>query len=289
MLVAQDGAIDRDAVAQALGLWPLVVIALGLGILLRRTRLGLPGGMLAAAMPGLLFGGLVVAAPQLAPGCGDVGPVSLATQQGIFGGAAAVDLTLACGDLAVTTAPGSGWLLQAGNASGAVPAVTASADRLSIVSSGLVRRVRAGVRHGRHARRAALWAGDGAAARDDRAALDAAGFHGPAIEADRATVRAGVAAFEGLSIDALHLYREALQAWRDLGLAWDEALCGLDMAILLDPANPEARAAAEAAREILVRLETAPFITRLDAALARRSGRADLPAALSTTASLTPR
>lgn len=136
MLVAQGGAIDRDAVGQALGFWPVVVIALGLGILLRRTRLGLPGGMLAAAMPGLLLGGLVVAAPQLAPGCGDVGPVSLATQQGTFGGAAAVDLTLACGDLAVTTVPGSGWLLQAGNASGVVPAVTASADRLSIVSSG---------------------------------------------------------------------------------------------------------------------------------------------------------
>ena len=136
ILVAQGGAIDRDAIAQALDLWPLVVIAIGLGIIVRRTRLGLPGGMLAAAMPGLLFGGLVVTAPQLAPGCGDVGPVSLATQQGIFGGAAAVDITLACGDLAVTTAPGSGWLLQAGNASGAVPAVAASADRLSIVSSG---------------------------------------------------------------------------------------------------------------------------------------------------------
>ena len=65
----------------------------------------------------------MVAAPQLAPGCGDVGPVSLATQQGTFGGAAAVDLTLACGDLKVTTAPGSGWLFEAGNASGAVPAV----------------------------------------------------------------------------------------------------------------------------------------------------------------------
>ncbi len=136
MLVAQSGAIDREAVARALGLWPVVVIALGLGILLRRTRLGLAGGMLAAAMPGLLLGGLVVAAPQLAPGCGDAGPVSFATQQGTFGGAAAVDLTLACGDLAVTTAPGNGWLLQAGNASGAVPVVGASADRLSVASSG---------------------------------------------------------------------------------------------------------------------------------------------------------
>ena len=136
ILVAQGGAIERETAARALGLWPVVVIALGLGILLRRTRLGLPGGMLAAAMPGLLVGGLAVAAPQLAPGCGNVGPVSFATQQGTFGGAAVVDLALACGDLAVTTAPGSGWLLQAGNASGAVPVVGASAYRLSVASSG---------------------------------------------------------------------------------------------------------------------------------------------------------
>ncbi len=137
------------------------------------------------------------------------------------------------------------------------------------------------------AARAALWDGDGAAARDDLAALDDSGFHGPAIQADRRTLRAGIAALEGRPADALALYREALRAWRDLGLAWDEALCGLDMATLLDPANSEVRAAAEAAREILVRLEAAPFIARLDAALARSSDPAGQSAA-PTTASATP-
>jgi hypothetical protein len=123
------------------------------------------------------------------------------------------------------------------------------------------------------AARAALWSGAGAAARDDLAALVGSGFHGPAIEADRRTIQAGIAAFEGRPADALPLYREAIRAWRDLGLAWDEALCGLDMATLLDPTAPEVRAAAEAAREILVRLEAVPFVARLDAALARLSDR----------------
>jgi hypothetical protein len=45
------------------------------------------------------------------------------------------------------------------------------------------------------------------------------------------------------------------------------------MAILLDPADREVNAAAEAAREILVRLEAAPFVARLDAALARSADR----------------
>ena len=120
--------------------------------------------------------------------------------------------------------------------------------------------------------RSALWMGDAAGAADDLAALDASGVHGAAIEADRTTIRAGIAALDGRPAEALPLYREAIRAWRDLGLAWDEALCGLDMATLLDPSDPEVRAAAESAREILVRLGATPFIARLDAAMSRATG-----------------
>ena len=69
------------------------------------------------------------------------------------------------------------------------------------------------------AARAALWSEDAAGAADSLAALDGSGFHGPAIEADRKTIRAGIAALEGRAVDALALYREALRAWRDLGVA----------------------------------------------------------------------
>jgi class 3 adenylate cyclase/tetratricopeptide (TPR) repeat protein len=119
------------------------------------------------------------------------------------------------------------------------------------------------------AARAALWMGDVSGAAGDLATLDASGVHGPAIDADRKTVQAGIAALEDRPAEAIPLYREALRAWRDLGLAWDEALCGLDMATLLDPSEPEVRAAAESAREMLVRLGAKPFIARLDAATAR--------------------
>ncbi len=122
------------------------------------------------------------------------------------------------------------------------------------------------------AARAALWMGDAAGAADDLAALDRSGVHGPAVAGDRMTIRAGIAALEGRPAEAILLYREALRAWRDAGLAWDEALCGIDMATLLDPTDPEVRAAAESAREILVRLEARPFIARLDAAMSRSTG-----------------
>ncbi len=117
------------------------------------------------------------------------------------------------------------------------------------------------------AARAALWSGDLDAAREDLAALDATGVHGGAVEADRRTIRAGIAALEGRAVEARAMYREAVRAWRDLGLTFDEALCGLDMALLLDPTDPEVQAATQASREIFVRLEAAPFIVRLDSAL----------------------
>ncbi|HEY8869717.1 MAG TPA: adenylate/guanylate cyclase domain-containing protein [Candidatus Limnocylindrales bacterium] len=121
--------------------------------------------------------------------------------------------------------------------------------------------------------RAALWARDADLAREDLAAFDAAGVHGPPLEADRATIRAGIAALEGRSSDALGLYREALRAWRDLGMAWDEAQTGLDMATFLDPSEPEVRAAADAAREIFARLGARPFLERLDAAVGRAAAK----------------
>jgi hypothetical protein len=63
LLAGQGDAVDGDVIAQAARLWPVLVIALGVGLLLRRTRFGLAGGMIAAAVPGLVLGGMLVAAP----------------------------------------------------------------------------------------------------------------------------------------------------------------------------------------------------------------------------------
>jgi tetratricopeptide (TPR) repeat protein len=128
--------------------------------------------------------------------------------------------------------------------------------------------------------RAALWDRDVDAVRADLADLDASGVHGPALEAGRTTIRAGIAALEGRTGDALALYREALRAWRDLGLPWDEALCAVDMATVLDPAEPEVRAAAETAREILTRLGAKPILERMEAAMTRQPLAAGAPSHL---------
>jgi tetratricopeptide (TPR) repeat protein len=123
------------------------------------------------------------------------------------------------------------------------------------------------------AARADLWGDDAAGARGLLDQLLELPQRGAALDADRTSLRAGVAALEGRSAEALALYRDALRSWRDLGLAWDEALTAIDMATLLDPSEPEVRAAADSAREILTRLGARPFLARLEAALGRTGAR----------------
>ena len=122
------------------------------------------------------------------------------------------------------------------------------------------------------AARCALWSQDLDAAREDLARYDEAGAHGPAPGAYRQVMAAGVAALSGDVDDALRDYRESRTALRLLGLRWDEALAALDMIEVL-PEHPEARAAAEAARALMVALGAAPFLERVDAALPGRRGR----------------
>ena len=126
--------------------------------------------------------------------------------------------------------------------------------------------------------RAAIWDGDAVAARGFLDRLIADRSRGAALSADILTIRAGIAALERRPADALASYREALRAWQGLGLVWDEALCAIDMVTVLDPGEPEVRAAADGAGAILTRLGAKPMLARLDAALsipsdsARRMG-----------------
>ena len=122
------------------------------------------------------------------------------------------------------------------------------------------------------ATRASTWARDLADAKVLADRYRDMGEFGPVAGARQATISAGIAALEGRPKEALALYRDALRGWRAANLVWDEALTGIDMAELLDPAEPEVAAAIISTRAILERLRAAPFIERLDAALAAGSG-----------------
>jgi hypothetical protein len=65
-MAADIGPISTTALIDALRLWPLALIAIGLGIALRRTQVSLASGVLAAAVPGLILGGAMALGPRVA-------------------------------------------------------------------------------------------------------------------------------------------------------------------------------------------------------------------------------
>jgi class 3 adenylate cyclase len=119
------------------------------------------------------------------------------------------------------------------------------------------------------AARAALWAGDAGAARRALATPGLAAFWGPVLEADRVRIAAGAAALEGRSAEALAGFLDAHRAYGQLGLAFEEAACAVDLAVALpsvERESPIAAAAIASARQVLQRLGAAPFLARLEAA-----------------------
>ena len=126
--------------------------------------------------------------------------------------------------------------------------------------------------------RTCLWAADLAEAEEALGRLQEVAGRGPGVDAGRLAVMAGIAALNGRRDEARAGYRTSLRLSRELGIVMDEFLTVIDMATLLDPDDPDVRAAAGPARETLVRLGAQPFLARLDAALARSGPAAPAPA-----------
>jgi class 3 adenylate cyclase/tetratricopeptide (TPR) repeat protein len=122
--------------------------------------------------------------------------------------------------------------------------------------------------------RAALWGGDVGAAASCIGRLTVLSRAATAVEIDVRTLRAGVDAAEGRRVESLAGYRAAMAGWREFGLRFDLALCGLDAVHLLGPDEPEVRAMGDEARAIFEDLGARPFLERLDAALAASPERA---------------
>jgi tetratricopeptide (TPR) repeat protein len=114
----------------------------------------------------------------------------------------------------------------------------------------------------------ALWSRDINRARAALHGLTAQGLEIDVFQAASAEIAAGVAGLEGRRDEALEAYSRAAAAFRRLSAPLYLALTGLDFVIVMGPDEPEARAAAEEAREIFKRLEAKPFVERLEGTLA---------------------
>jgi hypothetical protein len=132
--------------------------------------------------------------------------------------------------------------------------------------------------------RTGLWLRDEGMVAHDLDELDASGVHGDGSAALRVTMAAGLAGLRGSTDEALGLYRHAAEAWRQQQLPFLEALLGVDMATVLDPALPEVAAAVARSRAILTELRAAPFVARLDGLTGGASAATPASAEASTVA-----
>jgi hypothetical protein len=134
-IAVRQGLLTEDQVSRAWTLWPLLLIAAGIGLLLRRTRLEFVGGLLAAATFGVIGGGLIASGGIPFGSCGDEqGSIAFPAKSGSLAANAAVDVRLNCGELTIQSALGPGWTVEGLDEDGSGPQIEATPSSLKISS-----------------------------------------------------------------------------------------------------------------------------------------------------------
>ena len=113
------------------------------------------------------------------------------------------------------------------------------------------------------AAQAALWLRDRERAGDAVRMLDSLPLRGAWLDTTREEFRAGLLALDGSVSDALAGYAQAARRFRDLDLQYCLGICQLEAAILIGPDHPEAKVAADEARQIFTKLDSPPMLQRL--------------------------
>ncbi|MDP9483621.1 MAG: hypothetical protein M3P84_10410 [Chloroflexota bacterium] len=137
-LAVGQGLIEPATIAGWWRLWPLILVGVGVGLILRRTPAHFIGGLIVAATFGLLFGSLLAGGTQ-----GGLGFSCTSGRSGVaiqpvssgFGPNATVDLEMNCGDLVVEPVAGSMWSLSASTPGGRNPIAVTAPDRLEVRSN----------------------------------------------------------------------------------------------------------------------------------------------------------
>lgn len=132
-LAVQLNVIDRDVAASLARLWPLILIGIGLGIMLRFSRAAALGGIVVAATIGMLVGVFFAAGfPSFAAACAGDSNGTPVTRTGTATGNMELNVELTCGEMTVGRAPGGTWSVD----------VTAGNETPTIESSGSLLRLR---------------------------------------------------------------------------------------------------------------------------------------------------
>jgi cell wall-active antibiotic response 4TMS protein YvqF len=136
LLAARQGWISDEVVASLWQLWPVLLIAIGLSIILAGRVAGWVGGAIVSICLGAMAASVVQGGfiPFVGCGGGETG-TPFETQEGELATSAEVDITFSCGELSVVTGSGSAWSVSGSSSNGRVPDIERSDGGVSIESA----------------------------------------------------------------------------------------------------------------------------------------------------------
>lgn len=112
-LAVQQGYADESIAGDLWRLWPLILVGIGLGLIMRWTPLAWVGGALVAGTFGLIFGALIAGGfSGISNTCVNLGSSDTATTQDSDLASATefrLDVELSCGQLEVSRATNASW------------------------------------------------------------------------------------------------------------------------------------------------------------------------------------
>jgi hypothetical protein len=135
-LAARSGYLTDDQIGRLWTLWPLILVGVGIGLILSRTRFDFIGGIIVAATLGLMAGGFLSSGiGTFSMGaCGqDAGATAFPSRDGTFpASGGSVDIEADCGNVTIGVAAGDGWHLEGEDADGIGPDIEATAATLRV-------------------------------------------------------------------------------------------------------------------------------------------------------------
>lgn len=136
-LAVQLGVLDPKAAAELLRLWPLILIGIGIGLVLRLTPYRAIGSLIAAGVLGLVVGALFAGGISSASFvCTDSQPTaSPIVRSGTFApGSANVNIELSCGQIDLTRSSDPAWNVQVAT-NGQPPVIETDSSSLDLRSA----------------------------------------------------------------------------------------------------------------------------------------------------------
>jgi len=133
LLGVRQGWIPSEVAGRSWQLWPVLLIAAGLSMVLAGRPLGRLGGLVTAVCLGVMAGGLVGSGAGLSIGCGgDEAGVAFGRESGELSDGARVSIRFQCGELTVDTADGTTWAVEGTSEDGTPPTIRRDGDGITV-------------------------------------------------------------------------------------------------------------------------------------------------------------